>query len=108
MQEHFNSDYVESHKYPKAEFKGQVTNNNEINYTKDGTYTAKAKGKLTLHNVTKDVEATGTIIVKDGKLQISSVFNILLPDYKISVQASVRNNISDNIKITVDCGLDPL
>ena len=31
MQEHFNSDYVESDKYPKSEFKGQVTNNNEVN-----------------------------------------------------------------------------
>jgi hypothetical protein len=33
MQEHFNSDYVESSKFPKAEFKGQVTNNSEIKYT---------------------------------------------------------------------------
>src|SRR5260221_14307137 len=27
MQEHFNSDYVESDKFPKSEFKGQITNN---------------------------------------------------------------------------------
>src|SRR5690349_23750589 len=26
MQEHFNENYVESHKYPKAEFKGQIVN----------------------------------------------------------------------------------
>src|SRR5438309_8290258 len=35
MQDHFNSDYVESDKYPKAEFKGTILNNKEINYTKD-------------------------------------------------------------------------
>lgn len=108
MQEHFNSDYVESDKYPKSEFKGQVTNNSEINYTKDGSYTAKVKGKLTLHNITKDIEATGTITIKKGNVQVNSVFNLLLPDYKISVPGSVRNNISDNIKITVDCGLEAL
>src|SRR5947208_1580392 len=28
MQEHFNENYIESDKYPKAEFKGQVLNNN--------------------------------------------------------------------------------
>lgn len=108
MQEHFNSDYVESDKYPRSEFKGQVTNNSDVNYSKDGTYNVKVKGKLTLHNVTNDVEATGTITVKDGKLQANSVFNILLPDYKISVPRMVRNNIDDKIKITVDCGLEPL
>src|SRR5687768_16802327 len=32
MQEHFNENFVESDKYPKAEFKGQVVNNSEINY----------------------------------------------------------------------------
>src|ERR1041384_186300 len=46
MQEHFNSDYVESSKFPKAEFKGQVTNNSDIKYTTNGSYSAKVKGKL--------------------------------------------------------------
>lgn len=108
MQDHFNSDYVESDKYPKSEFKGQITNNSEINYNKDGAYPTKVNGKLTIHNETKDIEATGTIVVKDGKLQVNSVFNILLADYKITVPRIVRSNIDDNIKITVDCGLEPL
>src|SRR5215210_8582560 len=38
MQEHFNENYVESHKFPKAEFKGQLSNNSEVNYGKDGKY----------------------------------------------------------------------
>src|SRR5688572_5029035 len=37
MQEHFNESYVESDKFPKSEFKGNITNNSEINYTKDGS-----------------------------------------------------------------------
>jgi len=108
MQEHFNTDYAESDKFPKAEFKGQITNNNEIVYTADGTYTAKVKGKLTIHGVTKDVETTGTIIVKAGKISVSSVFNIQLPDYNIKVSSVQRSQISDTIKITVDCNLEPL
>lgn len=108
MQEHFNKDYVESDKFPKAEFKGQITNNGEIKYTADGTYTANAKGKLTIHGVTKDIETTGTISVKTGKITTASTFNIQLPDYNIKVPGFTRSQISDNIKITVDCPLDIL
>lgn len=108
MQEDFNKDYVESSKFPKSEFKGQVTNNNEINYSVDGSYAAKVSGKLTLHGETKDIEATGTIIIKDGKPQLKSVFNIQIADYKISIRKLYRESISSTIKITVDCPLEPL
>ncbi|MBL7743034.1 MAG: YceI family protein [Chitinophagaceae bacterium] len=105
MQEHFNRDYVESNKFPKAEFKGQLTNNSDINYTTNGTYTAKAKGKLTIHGQTKDIETTGTITVKDGKLLLNSFFNVLVADYKINIPRLYRDNISKSIKVTVDCSL---
>lgn len=108
MQEHFNENYVESHKFPKAEFKGQIINNDEINYGKDGTYPAKVKGKLTLHGETKDVEAAGTITVKNGKVLTSSTFNILLSDYKVEIPRIVKENISNSVKIIVDCALEPL
>ncbi len=108
MQEHFNENYVESDKYPKAEFIGQVTNNAEINYAKDGAYPAKVKGKLQLHGESKDVEATGTLSVKNGKLQLNSDFNIQLSDFKISIPGLVKENISNQTKISVDCLMDPL
>ncbi len=108
MQEHFNENYVESDKYPKGEFKGTITNNSEINYSKDGTYTAKVKGKLTIHGVTKDVETTGTIKVSGGKLETSSSFNILLSDYDIKIPAVVKDKISNSIKININCTLEAL
>ena len=108
MQEHFNTNYVESSKYPKSEFKGTITNNSEINYTKDGSYTAKVKGKLTLHGVTKDVETTGTMKVSGGKVDAGSTFNILLSDYNIKIPAVVKDKVSNNVKIVVSCLLEPL
>ena len=108
MQEHFNENYVESDKYPKSEFRGQITNNSEINYTSDGVYTAHIKGKLTLHGQTKDVEADGKITVKGGKLQASSKFKIQMSDYDIDIPGSVAQNMSDTINITVNCTLEPL
>jgi polyisoprenoid-binding protein YceI len=108
MQEHFNEKYVESSKYPKSEFKGTITNNSEIDYTKDGTYTAKVKGKLTIHGVTKDVETTGTLKVSGGKVDANSTFNILLSDYNIKIPALVKDKVSNNVKIVVSCLLEPL
>jgi polyisoprenoid-binding protein YceI len=108
MQQHFNENYVESDKYPKAEFKGTVTNNSEIKYSKDGTYTAKVKGKLTIHGVTKDVETTGTFKVNSGKIDANSTFNVLMSDYKISIPSIVKEKVSNNIRIVVDCDLEPL
>ena len=108
MQEHFNENYVESHKYPKAEFKGQVVNNSEVNYTKDGTYSAKVKGTLTMHGETKEVETIGNVVVKSGKVQTGAEFTILLSDFKIEIPKVVKDNVSNTVKITVDCSLEPL
>jgi polyisoprenoid-binding protein YceI len=105
MQEHFNKDYVESDKFPKGEFKGQVSNNSEINYSTNGSYPAKAKGKLTIHGITKDIETSGTITVKDGKVMLNAVFNVLIADYNITVPKLYKDNISKSIKVTVDCPL---
>ncbi len=108
MQEDFNSSYVESGKFPKAEFGGKITNNSEINYTADGNYSAKVKGTLTLHGQSKEIEVTGTVSVKDSKASIKSTFNIQIADYKITVPPLYKDNISSTIKITVDCTLEPL
>jgi len=108
MQEHFNAEYAESSKFPKSEFKGQISNNSDINYTTNGTYTAKVKGNLTVHGVTKDIETTGTVTVKDGKLTLSSSFNVLVADYKITIEKLYRDNIAKSIKVSVDCTLAPM
>jgi len=108
MQQHFNENYVESDKFPKAEFKGTVTNNRDIKYSKDGTYTAKVKGQLTIHGVTKDVETTGTFKINSGKIDANSTFNVLISDYNIKIPAVVKEKVSNTIKITVDCDLEPL
>src|SRR5687768_4820404 len=90
MQEHFNENYVESHKFPKADFKGQVVNNAEVNYAKDGSYPVKVTGKLTIHGESKDVETTGKIHVKQGKIITDASFNVQLSDFKIEIPNIVK------------------
>jgi polyisoprenoid-binding protein YceI len=83
MQQHFNDNYMESGKFPKSEFKGKISNNADVKYTTDGTYSAKVAGKLTMHGVTKDVSTTATIVVKSGKVTSSGSFTVTLKDYGI-------------------------
>src|ERR1700744_5053832 len=66
MQEHFNENYVESDKYPKATFSGAYSGSVQLN--KDGVYQVTIKGNLSLHNATKAIEVPATIEVKNGHL----------------------------------------
>lgn len=106
MQEHFNENYVESHKYPKATFKGVITNLKEVNFAKEGSYPAKVTGTMNMHGVQKTANATGYIYVKGGKINATSDFNILLSDYKISIPKAVQQSISNTVNIHVEANLD--
>jgi polyisoprenoid-binding protein YceI len=101
MQEHFNENYVESDKYPKATFKGKLDDVSKVNFLKNGTYSTVIRGKLTLHGETKDVAAPVTFTINGGTVSASCEFDVLLSDYKISIPAVVKDNIAKNVKITV-------
>ena len=55
MEEHFNENYVESDKYPKAVFKGKIADLSAVDFTKNGVYNVQVQGELSLHNVTKNI-----------------------------------------------------
>ena len=107
MQEHFNEDYMESGKYPRATFKGTITDISKVDFTKDGNYAVNVTGNLTLHNVTNKVTVPGTIAIAGGKINATSTFNVLVADYKIDIPKVVQNNISKSIEIKVDCNYQP-
>ncbi|MEO8147061.1 MAG: YceI family protein [Bacteroidia bacterium] len=108
MQEHFNENYVESEKFPKATFKGTIADNNIVKYNADGIYKVNVTGKLTLHGVTNDVTSKGTITVKGGKVIANAEFKILLEEYKIEIPSLVKDKVAKDVRIVVDIQLDPL
>lgn len=108
MEEHFNENYVESNKFPKAEFKGKIKDNDDINYAKDGTYKVKVKGDIIIHGETKEVEAEGKLVVQNGKISAEAEFTVKLSDFKISIPGLVADKVSKTARITVSCSLEPL
>lgn len=105
MQEHFNENYMESDKFPTAMFKGTITNLKEINFEKDGKYTAKVSGDMTIHGVTKKITSDGSITVKGKTIHVQSKFKVKLADYNISIPGAVTGKIAEQVEITVDSEL---
>ena len=105
MQEHFNENYMESDKYPKSDFKGNISNASSINFSKDGAYDAKVSGKLTIHGVTNDVSVPGTITVKGGNVTMKAAFKVTLADYKISVPGVVADKVGKQATVTLESTL---
>ncbi|GDX52351.1 hypothetical protein LBMAG27_13980 [Bacteroidota bacterium] len=107
LQEHFNENYVESDKFPKANFKGTITNFADVKWTEDREYPVTVTGKLTIHGVTKDVTSKGKIIIKTGAISANSTFNILISDYNIEIPSVVKNKINNSVKIDVNSNYKP-
>jgi polyisoprenoid-binding protein YceI len=105
MQEHFNENYIESDKYPDADFNGTITD--DVDLTKSGTYKVTASGKLTMHGVAVDRTILLTIAVNGNQITVHSEFMVHIPDHKITIPTLVTQQIAEDVKVTVDGILNP-
>jgi polyisoprenoid-binding protein YceI len=103
MQEHFNENYVESDKYPKASFSGAYTG--DVPPDKDGVYHVQIRGNLTLHNTTRPIEEPATLEAKGGRLIGKADFTIKPEDFQISIPSVVRDKIAKvvTVHVQIDC-----
>jgi hypothetical protein len=108
MQEHFNENYMESTKYPKASFKGQIENYKPFDLSKNDKIVGKVSGDLTIHGVTKKVTTDATFNITNGKIDAVSTFNILVADYGITIPSLVKDKIAKSVSINVSAKLEPL
>lgn len=100
MKQHFNEKYLETEKFPKAQFGGKL-----VGYDKStsGVQSVTADGKLTIHGVTKQVSILGTIeITSDSKVQMKAKFKVKLVDYKIKIPQVVWQNIAEEIEVSIE------
>lgn len=104
MQEHFNEKYMESEKYPKATFAGKI---NGFDAKSVQEQKVVAKGKLTIHGVTRDVEIPGTIRKTGDLYAIAAKFPVKLVDHKIKVPEIMWQKIAEQIDVTVEFSMRP-
>lgn len=101
MEDHFNDNYMESNKYPNASFKGRIFDFKKINLTRPGSYKVKAGGEMTIHNVTKKMQVSGTLQVDKAGINITSKFTIDIEDYKVDTGLG-GVMIGDNMNVEVN------
>ena len=102
MEDHFNENYMESTQFPKADFKGYIKNNKEVNFTKDGTYPITIEGSLTIHGNAQKVSTNGSLQIVEGKPTITGEFAIKIKDYGIK-GLYIGEKIANEAKIKVNC-----
>lgn len=104
MEEHFNENYMESDRYPKALFKGKIEGF-DVN-----SLTSKSKdfiinGKLELHGKTAVIKAPAKISQSNLGINLQSNFSVNASDFDISIPAVVKNKVANKINIQVDAVL---
>lgn len=104
MGEHFNSNYMESDRYPKAVFKGRIEkfdlknlNSERINY--------QINGKITIHGQTKIMAIKGTLKKVGTGIEFQSEFLLNTDDFKIEIPFVVRSKISKSVNTQIICTL---
>ena len=101
VEEHFNENYMESEKFPKAIFKGRISNFQSVDFTKDGNYDVIIEGKLTLHGTTNYIKEKAVIMIKNQLISASSEFDVSLEAYKIKIENAYKDSIKDDILLKI-------
>ncbi|MEP6734073.1 MAG: YceI family protein [Chryseolinea sp.] len=102
MQEHFNEKYMESDRYPKATFQGKIEG---FDVTSSMDQEVTAKGKMTMHGVTQDVQISGKITRQGESVLMASTFVVKLEDYKIKIPQIVWQNIAEQVEVNIKFAL---
>lgn len=102
MEEHFNENYMESTKFPKATFKGTLNNIEEVDFSKDGSYKTGVKGNLEIRGIQKEVSPEVIFNIEDGKINGVCEFKILVADYDIEIPKLVRENIAKEVMVSIN------
>ncbi|MFZ4428397.1 MAG: YceI family protein [Saprospiraceae bacterium] len=108
MEEHFNENYLESDKFPKAVFKGAISDPGRVRWKEDGAYPVKVQGKMTIHGVTRDISASGNILVRNKQITAVSEIEIGLADYDIKIPSVVGFKIAKTAKVSIEAKLEVL
>lgn len=99
MEEHFNESYAESDEFPKAIFKGEITNFSLD--TIQSTYVIN--GSLSFHGVTKAIDTVFVeVIPSKNTFRFKGTFVIAPNDFDVEIPSIVRSKIAERVSVVFD------
>ena len=105
MEEHFNENYMESSKLPKATFKGKIVNFDASKITSKKT-DFDLEGDLTIHGVSKKVKTKITFVQSGEKLISTSTFKVKPIDFNIKIPSIVKSKIAETVEVNLKFELE--
>ncbi len=101
MEEHFNENYMESTKFPKATFKGKI-NNLDASKLSSKPVAYDLDGDLTIHGLTKKVKTKINLALNAGKISAKSLILVKPQDYGVEIPNLVKGKIAENAKVSIN------
>jgi polyisoprenoid-binding protein YceI len=99
QKEHFNENYLETPRFPKATFSGKLIDKVEPDAVKQ---TIRAKGTLEIHGVEIERIIEVTIYKNGTHYSFSSEFSVPLTDHGITVPKLVHQKIAETVVVHVN------
>ena len=97
---HMRENYLETKKYPFAEFTGKIRENIELTVGQSKNVTAF--GKFKIHGVERQIEVPGKLTkISENQLQLEAEFMVLLGDYKIPIPSVMFYELSEEQRVTI-------
>lgn len=107
MQEHFNENYMESSKIPKATFKGQFEVPDDLKELENGEYVVDVTGEITIHGIKQPLNTRVMLRIREGQIESSFEFMVKVEDHEIEIPNLVIDNIAEEILVSVNLTLEP-
>lgn len=107
MEEHFNENYVESDRYSKATFKGNLES---FNFS-DLSETPKKfelTGTLNMHNKDKEIKSIALVSLKNNVIRLTTEFKVKPEDFDIKIPGIVQEKIAKEINVNVTLNLQKM
>lgn len=102
MEEHFNENYMDSDKFPKATFKGNIENFN-VDKLSSTAKEFTINGTLNIRGIDKEVEVKTMLSKNDkGAIILNGSFSVNPQDFDIKIPKIVRKKIAETINIELN------
>ncbi len=101
---HMRDNYLETKKYPFAEFSGRIKE--DINPNNKDSQRVTAIGKFKIHGIERVVEVLGELVFSSNQsVHLKASFSIKLSDYKIPIPSVLFYELSEEQIITINTKL---
>jgi len=98
MQEHFNENYMDSNKFPKATFRGKLEGFDKENLKEEYTLS----GTLTIRGKKKEISTMAKVSSEGESIKLTSKLSVVPQEFGIEIPNIVRKKIADKINISLN------